>query len=346
MRSLGSWIGVLLGSSCAEQVPLPEVPIEGGTPQQRAEARQILDAFEADVGEGRVVLSEVRFGSIYGAAGRFFRGSGRIRLDPELRGGALQRALRHELCHALDFGEGLMERPDRTFDALVRELFVDDVIDTDGLGGPRYRRSEAFARYCDVGPLAARALSVGCPGDPPEITAAAGYLARRVWGFPEPPGPGLREPHASWTAPAPDPEVFDALGTTDPSRIRVLYGTPEGLAVHTLDIDGGQRLDGGGAALFAPDEPLPEGLADLCPLSGDPPSGAGWSGGPAAARVRLGLYGVGTAPRILATDGEGWAPIADGCVPYGPAALFATPDRELWLAWVDERTVSWAPLSE
>jgi hypothetical protein len=334
--------GVLLGA-CAERVPLDEVPITGGTEEQHAEARRILAAFEADSGEGRVVLTGVTFAPVYGEAiGTFSAVSDHIRLEPDLQGPLLERALRHELCHALDFAEELMVGPDETFDALILDLFRLGSIDTGGLGGPRYRRSEAFASYCDMGPLVAHALSSACPGEPEAVTEAAAYLTSRVWKTWDPPAahPGPGAPHASWTAPAPDPGEFGVMGLADPAQIRVLYGT----SLVDLGLDDGLPR-GEALQAFAPQEELPEGLSGLCPLYGSLSDGVGWSEGPAAALVRFRLYDTSAVARILATDGGAWG-LAEGCVPQVYTDLFTTADHRLWLAWVDGSTVSWAPLLE
>lgn len=334
----------LLGFACAERVPLSQVPIRGGTEQQHAEARHILASFEEASGRDRVALTEVVFGPVYGAAvGSFDAVRDRIRIEPDLQGPRLERTLRHELCHALDFAEGLMEGPDATFDALVRDLFRVGAVDTEGLGGPRYRRSESFARYCDMGPLAASALSAACPGEPADVSEAAAYLARRVWRAWEPePLPAVPEtPHASWTAPEPLWGEFGVLGLADPSRIRVRYGA----LVVDLGLDDGQPMDDRPLRPFAPQEELPEGLAGLCPLYGDLLAGAGWSDGPAAVLVRFDLYGEDAATRVLASEGGAWGPLG-GCLSQAHTDVFTTADHRLWLAWVDDRTVSWAPLLE
>jgi hypothetical protein len=329
---------VVLGA-CAERVPLSRVPVRGGTADQHAQVRDILEEFEADSGEGRVQLTEVVFGQIYGdATGTFNAVTDVIRMEPYLEGPPLERVLRHELCHALDFAEGLMEGPHPTFDPLIHDLFMLGAIDTDGLEGPRYRRSEAFARYCDLGPFVGHALIAACPGEPDEVNDATAYLSREVWQTWEPP-PSQRGPavHARWQAPSPDPVAFGVLGLSDPSQIRIQYGTER------VDVGLDDGLPRSGSTLFAPQEKLPAGVSHLCPVYGALLDGTGWSEGPAAVLVRFELYREAATPRILTMDGGEWTRVA-GCFPQEHIDLFSTADGRLWLAWVEDSTVSWAPL--
>src|SRR5688500_673916 len=47
---------------CTAAVPLPEVPIIGGTQVERDIARSVMLAFDEDVGPGRVDLESLTFG--------------------------------------------------------------------------------------------------------------------------------------------------------------------------------------------------------------------------------------------------------------------------------------------
>jgi hypothetical protein len=342
-RAVPGLVAALLGA-CAERVPLSQVPVRGGTDAQQAEVRRIIEGFEQAAGPGRVALTEVVFSDIYGPAiGTFSPVSFRVRLESGLQGFELERVLRHELCHALDYTEGLVAEPDPAFDALVHDLFVLGAVDTEGLEGPRNRRSEAFARFCEKGPLIAEALSSACPGEPDEVTEVAATLVRQVWPAWERPqsSPIPGRVHASWTAPAPDPEEFGVIGLADPSQIRVQYGS----ARVDLDLESGRPPDRGASPPFAPQEELPEGLDGLCPMYGYLSDGAGWAEGPAAALVRFDLYEGSAVARVLAADGGAWGPV-HGCVSHQHTDLFATADHRLWLAWVDGATVSWVPLLE
>ncbi|MEZ4237719.1 MAG: hypothetical protein R3F59_16535 [Myxococcota bacterium] len=334
-----------LAAGCAQQVPLDEVPVLHGTDAQAATVQRGIAAFEAASGAGRVTLRRIVFDDVYGALGQYDSVHQRVRLDHALHGAVLERVLRHELCHALDFQEDLVADPDPRWDDQVRTLFRLGAVDTAGLDGPRIRRSEAFARYCELGPLVAHALRDPCPEEAPEDTDVFRFLARRVWRASDvPPLPPLGEPHASWVPPQP-PYTFDVLGLDDPGRIALRLDSGVDVSFVTLDLDSGAPVPDPGLAPFLPDAPLPAGLEGVCPLYADFSSAAGFAAGPAAVVARFWLYPGASAGRVLADDGSGWAPLP-GCVPPGPSDVFATADGRVWLAWTDGGRIAWAALLE
>jgi hypothetical protein len=286
----------------------------------------------------------VAFERLYGrVVGRYVPLPDRIEIDPDVRGPLLERVVRHELCHALDFDEDLVTRPHPVWDALVLRLFHLGRVDAAGLEGPRNRRSEAFAQFCDLGPLLAQALADGCPGDPADVDYAAAWILHTVWrewDVPRFPGPGPAV--ASWTAPSAAlfDDEFGVLGLEDPNLIRVAWGE----ARVDLSRAEGAPVDGP-YPVVAPQEELPRGLVGLCPLSGFSYAGAGWSDGPAAVLFGIDVYAGLATPRVLANDGGRWAWV-EGCVDAEHADVFVTSDHRIWLATVDDGTVQWTPLLE
>lgn len=118
-----SMVGAL---GCHERFSLDDVPIVGGTDDQRALVRERLAEFEADAGVGRLTLQAVVFDSLDDPIGSFNRRTDRIELSDQLDPSVLALVLRHELCHALDFTEQLVDRPSPLFDGLADGLFDPD----------------------------------------------------------------------------------------------------------------------------------------------------------------------------------------------------------------------------
>src|SRR5687767_4147100 len=119
MRSTLTFTALL---GCYQRFDLSDVPIVGGTDEQRAVVREELEAFDRDVGPGRLRLSAVVFASLTDDRRGFSNGpTNRIRIEEELVPEDLGRIVRHELCHQLDRDEELLAAPVAALDAFAEE---------------------------------------------------------------------------------------------------------------------------------------------------------------------------------------------------------------------------------
>jgi hypothetical protein len=170
---------LLVTLGLADRVPLGDAPIVGADDAQMLTlVRELLAEFEQDVGEGRVGLVEVRFAPRR-TLGAFSPRTGRIVLADDLTPEDLQDVLGHELCHALDFAEDLVARPVAEFDALGFEVVDPRRGGRPVQGSERFRRREAFAAWCALGPDTAQHLVAS--DEPERVTEAAHWLVERVW---------------------------------------------------------------------------------------------------------------------------------------------------------------------
>lgn len=324
--------------ACGGPVALTEVEIVGGTPAQRAAAADELAALDAAMGPGRLRIRTITFDDVSGAYAKYVPLSHKIVVDDVLDPDGVRRNLRHELCHALDLGEGLLDDPTVPFDAFGEELY-DRVLDHGT--SARRRRSEAMAQVCELGPFGAAALAQACPGDDATGTALAAWVLANAWAehVPDEPWPLAERASAS-------PEIaWDELwmeATVEPSRARLTVGSPEASWSADVDLATGEVLDG--VADLAPGLPPPP-TSDL-PVGAHLGVAQGWDLRLRAAAVELPVTGLATgAPRLLGASVEGWTLVGDGCLDAdrGRWALF-TADEAVWLAWGDGPAVTWAPL--
>ncbi len=125
----------------------------GGTAEQRAEAKESVDLFldllRPDLA---VCVPEVRIEELTEAAGLYDSFTRRITLEATSPG-----VVFHELCHALDFQNGL--------DTTSYIAWPDTTWALD-LGEEGDRPWQTFADVCAVGPTVAQLVGEPCPGDP------------------------------------------------------------------------------------------------------------------------------------------------------------------------------------
>lgn len=331
---------ILVAIGCRAVVDLPDVPIAGGSEQARAAVRRELERFDRWVGAGRLRLAEVAFTDLEEPkAGRYRGGPPRILLSDDLYLGRLPEIMRHELCHALDYAEGLLDEPVPELDTYGERVDgVDRELSQRG-------RGEALAQACETGPFGPAALAVPCAGEPRLAREVAAWMEREVWRGFEPPsesspsGDPLAavslDPREAW-------EAFQVFPTVEPDRIAVSVQTEgDGFAITYVDVNTGAS---------APPADLGAMAEDLPP--GRPPGrnfpAYGWPDGPGAA-VALSTFPhlVEDAPRLLAWRDGAWSFVGDGCIPHadGRWQLF-TADRRVWYAWGDGSTVAWTPLGD
>jgi hypothetical protein len=123
MRWVAVW--VVLGG-CASR-PLDEVPIHGGTPAQERVIREAIAEFEAWIGPGRIELGRITVGGMSRGDGRYWPDARRIRLAEELEDARLREVTHHELCHAVDHQENLLNDDVPTFDEVLARVRRDPV---------------------------------------------------------------------------------------------------------------------------------------------------------------------------------------------------------------------------
>lgn len=336
---------VLFLAGCA-QIPLLDVPIVGGTEAQRAAAREEIASFDAAIGTGRLTgLRDITFETlpsmeISGMARRH-----RVWLDPALSADEVPGTLRHELCHVLDFVEGLSEQRPELFDAFAEGLFDPDIGDIPARLIPESinQRMEAFAQFCDLGALSAAMLSVPCEGETGIAADATSFIAHSVWSSFEMNEVALQpRPIVSfqndWT---PDMLSFDATRQPDVLHaefIQLVPGTFYAQEQRTayLNLYTGEEVLGETAV---PDAPIPDGLPAELYLT----SSSG-SENLAAALGFVALHHLGySVPRRLVWVEDAWAIAEDRCT--WPAEDLFTVDERVFHAWAEGPVASWAEIA-
>jgi hypothetical protein len=196
-------IAILLGLVGCGSVPLAEVPIVGGSPEVRDEVIHAVNRFERWVGVGRISLREIRIEDAGpGHLGAYGRISRTIRIDDRPMG-RLQReeVVFHELCHALDYQERLVQRRSDLWQALDEAFAARGR--SPGPSGVRQRRvdAERFAILCEQGPVWAQLVERECPADDLQPFAdLAAWLLDDVWTA-EVPTPATLGTPVMWEAP-------------------------------------------------------------------------------------------------------------------------------------------------
>jgi hypothetical protein len=297
-----SW---LLLASCERHCELTEVPVRGGTDeQQQIVASTMVQMQEAVVPP--VCVDHVRLGSVWWhtqAEGVYNTVTRGIRLDREVDEETLVDHLRHELCHAVDVQNDLIE------------------------GGRDAR--EDFAFTCQVGPEPLSVLWGDCPLDPD--LEGTWRVQREVYGLSAEPPPQRAQF-----------ERIGATGLVGASELIDVFETDGTLLVELIQEEDRQALAidpwTGAVQVFEgmvpgaeqPSPPAPAGWSTRYGGMMDEQTGlvvayfSGWEGG-----VR----------RMLAWTEEGWAP-AQGPCPNESTRLFLY-GSELWSAQLDGVTLSW-----
>lgn len=333
-------------AGCRSPVPLAEVEIRGGTDAQVAEARAELEAFDAWIGPGRLEVARVDFNRLREPiSGKFTHGLWRIQIDDDLPPEEVRTIVRHELCHALDDAEALLEEPHPLFDPLSEAMYayLEEHLDGDvRRRRARRERSETLATLCELGPVATSAFLEPCPGDSPLGTDVIAWVMDEVWTAYEP------DPVAPWTGgptrlaapPTPDVTSLTTRPLVAPGGVFLRVGSSrfdadvhtglvlpeEGSLAEERDVDGYLSLPdelffgthlmaavGGGEAVAIGD--MPSGFA-----LGLVAERAFWTPAPAAP----------------------WQPVAGRCVP-DVVDVFAV-DGTTWIAWPDGDRVAWEPV--
>jgi hypothetical protein len=327
---------ILVG--CVQTVPLPDVPLRGGTAEARAVASAELLAFDAAVGPGEVQLSELVFRPLDDLLGLYQEAPRRVSIAVDLPTEEVARIVRHELCHAVDHQLALLGDPVPVLDAFGDWLYAPEGAGIPDAGNDRSRRAEAMAELCEMGPLRAWALTRPCPADPSLAREAYGWVYDNVWRAWEPPERrALEDPTVSFVAPRPFTDAI-VTATDVPNRLNIVLQHAGGNVV----LYGAELLSGQPASPGAP----------LTPPSAPDGSGAIW--GTSDGRLLSVLafpglrswFGVPAEPRLTQIDADVTHLVEDACLGHGVSWNVFYVDWRFWFAWTDGQTVSWAPLPE
>lgn len=162
-------VALAVAPACrAESFRLEDVPIEGGTAEQRRAARAELDRL-ADAFTTPPELSLVLFDEVDGFYGAYRHRDRRVRVDVSVEPESVAGVVRHEACHALYEQISTLE-----LDSADAERVVDDAADIDDYGGRRRTQSEAYAIVCGWGEDGLAAAHTACgPEERPHVALAA-----------------------------------------------------------------------------------------------------------------------------------------------------------------------------
>lgn len=332
-------MSLLLAAGCAGRVELPDVPIEGGTAEQRELVRHALLQFDEQAGPGRVVLRSVHIYDIddEDIGGQYI--ASRVRLDEALGDGELMESTFHELCHALDLQHELLRGSNSVIDELTDGMKTYDPELDKGSA-----RHETFARFCALGPLAAIALAEDRWGALSERydwydrrlrTDLGAWLLDEVW-------QGRIELDTyTWTS-------GDSVRATFYSGSSKLSGTADPRVVHVQTDDEATHADLYTGAEVESD--LPPAAAPTTPPPGmvgpsfDPDRNAGWPEGPWVGFVTWSAYHLMFIDQMwVYHDGETWYELD----PEGELSGSFVADDQLWMSWYASDTkMHWAPLSD
>lgn len=318
----------LVVAACARGLPLSEVPVVGGTEEQRAEARAELEAFEGWVGDGRVRIVRVEFDTAT-PGGSYTNWSRIVRLSSTLEAGWVRIFVRHELAHALDYQQSDLSFTLPALQALAEELPTGD----DGEGGQR----EAFARACEIGPFGALVVAAGDCGIDPTVASVGRWLSTTVWRDYPPPEWVDRGVVEATYRDGPTYGYYWMYPTARADRIGLeLVGPFDPLQV-TLDLHTGAVAE---AVPFEPIDTAPPMLTEGWLMV----DRRGWPDGPGVGMVLPQFDPVGRLPLRLAWfDGDRWHPV-NGCVDGTRVWSLFTAENRVWFAEGDWQNIWWTPI--
>lgn len=340
----------LLAAACTTS-SLNEVRIIGGTDELRAQLRDELVRFESWVGEDRIRLSAVEITELPDTYGQYRPVGRRIVISDAIPSEELRRVtMRHELCHAIDRQNDLLDERQPVFDELMASLTRPEAYDperfvpsTHGYDQPEH---ELFADLCERGPQYPKLLQA-CSELPPALSAASEVLVRQVFTGQVSAASSLGDV-VTWTAPFVPERLF---AVASGSGILLTVG-------RQLDTAGQQLHQVGLSIEDATPQPvqvLPEAYAgyDVAP---EPPlprwaesrsaeTGFTADDGSALDWVEVTAPGFEeTWSRFLVLHDVDAAWTAVEACPRSVAGVFRT-DAQFFAVWADRQNVRWAPVS-
>ncbi|MEN0068327.1 MAG: hypothetical protein AAGA48_39775 [Myxococcota bacterium] len=307
-----------------------------------------MDAFARWAGQDRVRLRYVEFADLGPRAG-VATTEGVIQLNQVLDGAdAIRVAMRHELCHTLDFGEGLSTKALDWLDEFAANLPAASIVPIEGVDPNLQFRAEAFAELCEsLTPLAAQVVEQPCAPEEELFGTAARWMRQEVWR--EPPAPALEvgEEVVSFDLPFYDPKDpwnrFSISATLDPDALLIeSWNDANPVGAVWVDRVTGVQVDSLAQAVELPkvdDVPGELAPAGFLSLQG--------TDGFVVGTWYIRVEGSGqSAPRVIAFDGQTWRPVDDTCtksISGFDRSLFVS-NQQLWLGWENEGQAKWGPL--
>ncbi len=354
---------MLLISACAPRYDVEEVPILGGTVEQRAAVTEALGDFERWIGSGRIQLSKVVLDgpALDKKEAQGFYGTqfDSILLDDELPLRRLKMMLRHELCHAVEHQEHLLNKPVAAFDDAAAAILQDrshplhsKLMDarTDGI-----LRKEMFSYVCQRAPVGTALHAHPCPSESSDYIKMAKWIASNIWtGDPDVSteatfriSPSIIE----WAAPA----SVDRIGFFGSETDAVLILLPK-VVGEASEMNVVSALDG---TELPPETWIPDPEPIILGYEGRPPVGASVlndyygaltgiddvlavSDGDTTIRVVTNVLGSHGAfgSRVIAGSGDRWS-VVDGACPSDVHSVFLA-NNKLYVGWAEGADVLWA----
>lgn len=310
--------------------PLDEVPIVGGSIEQREVAENTTSNFDVATG-GAVDLREIRFVSSvgrqngYDIAGRYT--NERVLLLDTLAGPELERVLTHELCHALDHDLSLSDS-DRTQLDHLRQIVLDDARDA---RSAEHERREVMARLCERGGPVASLLTVPSV-DVPDA-------ARRVFS-------SLRDVFTGSALDDAAPERGDTVRSAVHHEASEFYVSLRADEVLKLSWDGEEAWvdQWTGRSVERTDVTVAESTTTESPWGEDVPLRVHQAGEEAAGGVVVfaGLGNEVVVRYVLPAEG-GWAVLPDPVAPLGHTQAWAA-NQWFWVATHEGESTTWTPV--
>lgn len=291
--------------------------VRGGTASQREVVFATLDEIESATGKD-ISLSSVSFRDVSRGAGKYNSVTRKISLDSTLTGDPLVRAMRHELCHALDFqfDFGSPSHPEWRIDATALQY-----------GSRRRQAREAFAATCGVAPADSAAV-MACGTSPldPELDRMLSEL------FTETPRVTPLAPLWTGETTLPVGETMRFVGITDIGNLRI-HGTSTFLKV---DLLGNEAPTGIGDSTLDS-----EPVSDQMPGAWRFPGGLRLAGGTLAGVAEFNLPD-GTVLRQMMIMADETSFQATACATTSD--LWFEWEDEVWLVRQEGTVVKWGPL--
>lgn len=353
MRNLfihGIMLSTLGCTKSTTQVPtlyeLPEVPINGGTSEQRSAIRDELLDFDGWVGPGRLKIQQIKVQKIDdGYRGRYLSG-GIVLVNKALSETRdIRQLVRHELCHALDEAEELYKEPFPILDEVADQLKQTDELDIEA--SDQFWRKEAFAQNCEIDPFVGYLLTKPCLREDPRISDIASWLQTYVWNsFTSPPQVSLgkkvvfqnpmlnEEPLEAYIVESIDAEVVN---------IEVDYG--DLVRSFSVDVRTGQTVP---EEVETASPPYSSSLPKTTPLTGFLiPYGTPEETLFIEIVVEVSVLGLARDRAAWYGLDNIWHPIGDTCLDWtnGNSGLFIA-DSEAWMYQLEDGQLFWAPIED
>lgn len=326
----------LLSVGCRRCPELEEVPIEGGTTEQRGQVSNTLANLAQWLAPEPVCLSKVRFAPLKetaNAEASYNVLSRQVRVAKELPTSRIPTAMIHEVCHAVDYQWNILQQHGDSFSFAEGRAF-------DDIDGRKLDR-EAIAHVCELGePWLAALGEPQCEGETDWLWEPIDVVLQEV--YQAVPAPMLGELHWMATtgpmAAVPSPDKISVDSHPEEGAL-VLYVVQEHVGyVLRVDAATGERPIEVSSMPYVPSERQGPSLGDLRVLEHvDVPQRPGEQ----VARVRAWMP-RGSVERLLWITPESVRTLAV-CIP--PLSALAVTANDVVLASVEGDAVVWGRIA-